>query len=550
MFKNLLIVIGLIITLFINNVRVGAEEVKEVEEAPPLKGSVSVINVKSDKIKYYPEKDQFVATGNVVINVEDKKTIIESDEVILDQTNQVIISEKNVKITKQGTVVYGDYARFDLTKDSALISQPDADLAQIKIEAKTAEVVSDDLELLQGKATFKDKNMVIPLSTGTFSGSGGNRLFQSRTNVEPRLKYDVKAKEVMVETHENYNVITLKNASISINKFPIAKVPVLQIVKDAETSRIETMFPEFGHEKEIGAYIGHGHVFLMPSGSTLKALPVFAWGDGGVGVGGMGRYMSRTNKTEVLYSTIHNRFSIHGEQDFNLISPDTIIQYGTNAFFDNGFFGEQKPQYLLEVVDNRKITEAYNCQFLLRSSAGFAEELGNFSTGKFQLQGTIANIEPIFNYKDYLRLGIESNFAISAYGTGDTYGVARIGPTIASNLGRVNLWAAYYQGGVYGKTPFFYDQYLYGKSNVVFNGNVKITKYLSMGYLTSLNLTKDNWQNEMVTENQIFAWIGPDDLKLKVGYDVERQRPVWGFDMLLGSDTSAFNFEKLKVKQR
>lgn len=84
----------------------------------------------------------------------------------------------------------------------------------------------------------------------------------------------------------------------------------------------------------------------------------------------------------------------------------------------------------------------------------------------------------------------------------------------------------------------------------MFRGSVRITKYLTLGYLSSLNLTKDNWNNEMVVENQIFAWVGPEELKFKIGYDAERERTVFGFDMLVGSETSALEFDKLKVRQK
>jgi len=546
--KKYFIIIGIIAAFLLKCACYGA--VSEKEESP-LQGSALFINLKSDKVKYLPEKDQFVATGNVSIEIPDQGVRVESEKVILDQTSQQIISEGNVKIFKRDTVINGDYARFDLTKDSVLINNPSAEMPEIRINAETAEIVSSDIELLKGKASITRQNLIIPLSSGTFRrNSGNNRFLQSTTTADPKLKYDIKAKEVVIDEYEYYNIVTLKNALIKINKYPIAKVPEMQLTKDRYDNRIETMLPEFGSRRRLGAYFGHGHVFHVHKGDTLKVLPIVAFGEGGVGFGGMGRYMSKTNRTEMLYSTLKKNVVVEGEQDLPFISGDTYLQYGTHAFIENGFFGRQDPQYIVEVVDDRKLAEAYNMRFDLRSSAGFAEEVGNFSTGKFQVQGSARTIEPLFGYGKYVDVGLDSNFSLSAYGTGDAYGVARIGPTVASNFGPVNLWAAYYQGTIHGETPFLYDRYLYGKSNVMFMGSVKITKYLTLGYLTSLNLTKDNWNKELVVENQIFAWIGPDELKFKIGYDSERERTVFGFDMLVGSETSAFEFEKLKVKQK
>lgn len=549
--KLVIILIGLIIVSQSTSVCLAA--VSEQDEATPLKGSALLIDIKSDLIRYNPEEDKFYASGNVVVDVEDQGVSIESNELVFDQANQEIISEKNVKIIKRDTIIYGDYAKFDLTKDTALIGKPNAELTQVRIDAETAEIVSGDMELLKGKVTLNQQDMVMMLSTGSFGGGSrgrGNNLAPEKAQGEPKLKYDIKAKEVILDEYDEYNIITLKNATIKINKFTIAKAPVMQLTTDKDDNRIETMLPEFGSRRQLGAYFGHGHVFHLPKGSTLKALPIVAWAEKGVGFGGMARFMSNTNRTEMLYSSLKNKVVIEGTQDLNFISPDTYLQYGSNAFIDNGFFGRQDPKYIVEVVDDRLITKAYNFAFSLRSSAGYAEEANNYSTTKFQLQGNLNNIESLISYKNHVHLGVSSNFSLAAYGTGDSQGVVRAGPTLALNLGPVNLWTAYYQGAIYGESPFLYDRYLYGKSNVMFQGTVRISKYLTLGYSSALNLTEDNWNQEMVVENQIFAWVGPDELKFKIGYDAERERTVFGFDMLVGSDSSALEFDKLKVRQK
>lgn len=579
--KYIITALALLITISNSNTVIASIENEKknanTEETSVLKGSATIISIKSDEVEYFQDKDQFVATGNVVITVEDDGTVIKSDEVIYDRAKELIISKKNVKIYKRSNVIVGDYARFDLTKQSAIISNPDTYLRQIKIDANEAIVHSKDIELLKGKATLLEKDMVLVLSAGSMGGGGKQNFFQKRPNAKPRLNYDVKAKEIIVEDKEYQKVITMRNASISLNRFKIAKIPELKMTSAEEagyltfkknketgmpslklettkkTNRIETMLPEFGHRRELGSYIGHGHVFNLPKGSTLKALPIFTFGNGEgsnvVGIGGMARYMSSSNETELLYSTLRDKFVLEGEQ--RILTPFTKIQYSAFSFIDNGFFGRQKPAYLIEVVDHRKMAEAYNMRFSLRSTAGMIErEEGNFATGRFQLQGYLNNINPIWNYKEYLTAGFDSNFHVGVYGTGDTYGVARAGPTLYSKLGPFDLWLAYYQGAIQGETPFIFDEYRYGKSNVVFNGSVRITNYLSLGYMSSLNLTKDNWEEELVTENRISIMVGPDDLKFKIGYDVERARTVFGFDIMVGSETSALEFEKLRVIQR
>ncbi len=545
------------------------------EETSPLKGSAAFINIKSDVMEYFHDKDQFVATGNVIITVEEDGTVIKSDEVIFDKLNNLIISEKNVKIIKGNTVIDGDYARFDLNKESALINNPDTYLTQIKIDSNEAIIHSGNVELLKGKVTALEEDMVLVLS----AGSGGRQtrdFLQKRPEANPKINYDVKAKEIIVEDRKDSKIITMRNASISLNRFKIAKIPelkmttsdqrgyltfkrskktglpVLKMEADKNSNRIETMLPEFGHRPDLGSYLGYGHVFNLPKGSTLKALPIFTWGSGessNIGLGGMGRFMSATNETELLYSSLKDLFVISGEQ--RIFSPNTKIQYSTFSFIENGFFGEQKPSYLLEIVDDRVIVSGYNMRFSLRSSAGLIEAAdGNYATGRYQLQGQLNNINPLWQYKENLAFGFDSNFHIAAYGSGHSYGVARIAPTVFAGTDRFNAYLAYYRGAFGGETPFFFDQYVYGKSNLFFRGSTEITSFLSLGCIVSLNLTKDNWEEELVTENQIFVWLGPSDLKFKIGYDVERERTVFGFDMVVGSETSAMEFEKLKLIQR
>ncbi len=577
MFKRIAIIILMLITATeFNSASFASVEETEAKENDLLKGSATVINIKSDEIEYFQDIDQFVATGNVVITVEDDGTVIKSDEVIYDRKNEMIISEKNVRILKRETVIDGDYARFDLTKQSAIINNPDTYLRQIKINANEAIVHSGEMDLLKGKATLLEKDMVLVLSAGSMSTSNNQNFFQKRPDIKPRINYDVKAKEIIVEEEEYRKIITMRNAQISINRFKIAKIPELKMTsadqagyitftRNKETglpsmelktvkkaNRIETMLPEFGHRREIGSYMGHGLVFNLPKGSTLKALPIFTFGNGdgsSIGVGGMARFMSSSNDTELLYSTLKDKIVLEGEQ--RILTPFTKIQYSAFSFIDNGFFGRQRPDYSIEIVDDRQLAEAYNMNLSLRSTAGMVEQYdGNFATGRFQLQGALNTIKPVWKYEDYLGLGFQSNCHLAVYGTGDTYGVARAGPSLTSNLGPFYLRVAYYQGAIQGETPFLFDEYVYGKSNFVFNGRVEVTDYLSIGYMTSLNLTEDNWEEELVTENQIYVFVGPDDLKFKIGYDVERARTVFGFDMMVGSESSALEFEKLRVIQR
>ena len=159
------------------------------------------------------------------------------------------------------------------------------------------------------------------------------------------------------------------------------------------------------------------------------------------------------------------------------------------------------------------------------------------------------NEKPLFAFKDYLTLGAISQYDIAVYGNGKTFGLLRAGPDLRSKLGPLSLRATYFQSAVYGQSAFDFDRFNSGKSNLWLVGDVKLCKYISVGYLTSLNLLKDNSNHTLQTENQFYTAIGPDDIKLKIGYDNIRKASMFGIDMLIGQGKMPVDFDKLKYTQ-
>jgi len=523
----------------------------------PLKGS-AVININSDFMDYYQEKDQIVATGNVRINVEAQETILEADKVTYDRENDLIIAEKNVKIINRKNVINGDFARIDLTQDSVLIDHPTTVISQIKIDSKTANIYpkkgdesKKDIDVSKGKANFSDKSLSYVLST-----CGAKYITDPSIVSKPvdknsesgfKNKYIIHSKKIIVNRDKDVDIITLLNSTVTINKYKIAQIPTLTLTSNKETNQVETNFPEIGRKPELGGYAGWGPLFNLPNGKTLKVVPLMTYG-GGVGVGALSRFTSDTNRSEIAYSTLRKKFVIEGEQILPF-SRNTKIQYGKNTYIENGFFGRQLPEFIIEAVDNRKLASANNFDFDLRSSAAFIQTDHRWSTGRYQLQGNLYNNAPLYNIGKHVALGASSQVGIAVYGTGDTYGVLRAGPTITASKGPLYAWLAYYQGGIYGETPILADRFYYGKSNVTFRTRYKINKFTTVGYEASLNLSKDNYDKKLLAENQIFCWFGPDDIKFRLGYDTRRKLPTFDLNMLLGSDRSTLEFDKLHVTE-
>lgn len=560
LFKKFLII--LILFFLIGFSYIGDSSAKgktSKNEAQPLKGA-AVININSDFMDYYEDKDQIVATGNVKINVEAQDTILEADKVTYDRENDLLIAEKNVKIIKKKNIINGEYARIDLTQDSVLINNLNTELTQIKVVAKTAKIYpkkgdesKKDIDVSTGKATFSDKTLNYVIST-----SGSEYITDPTIVSKPidknsetgfKQKYNIHSKKILVKRNKDVDIITLLNSTITINKYKLAQIPSLTLTTNKDTNQMETNFPEIGRKPELGGYAGWGPLFNFSTGKTLKVVPIMAYG-GGVGVGALSRFTSDTNKTEMAYSTLRKKFVIEGEQRLpflDTLNSSTKIQYGKNTYIDNGFFGEQLPEFIIEAVDNRKIASTNKFDIDLRSSAAFIQADHRWSTGRYQVQGNLYNNEPLYKLGKHTDLGVSSQAAISVYGTGNTYGVVRVGPTVTVNNGPIYAWLAYYQGGIYGETPLLSDKFYYGKSNVTLRTRYKINKFTTIGYEASLNLSKDNYDKKLLAENQIFCWFGPEDIKFRIGYDTRRSLPTFDLNMLLGSDKSNIDFDKLKI---
>lgn len=557
----------------LNNLKSFAEEISPVQEnttqeniaadtaeTKTLPARAIIVDIDSERLDYFEGKDQFVATGKAKVDIKEQNSRLEADKVTFDQVSQLIIAEGNVVITKYGKVVHGEFARIDLSKESALIDDAKTVIDRINIKSRNANVYSDHTDLLKGTALMDNNDRNIILSGGdSMNGSGLNthkNLDQNRPipDFGKKPRYRIVAKDVTIDRTTPNTKVTIKNATIYLGSRKICVAPIIQIANNKFQGYTETNMPEIGFNQQLGRFAGPGYIFSTPNGATLKLAPTFAYGaESGSSIGGglIARYVSDTNRTQFGFSTLKGKITVKGEQ--NLFGGNkTKIRYGVSDYVNNGIFGAVRPRYLMELADERKIYSGHNIELHSMESAGYAEDAQRtrFGTLKAQIQGNIVNINPLWSYKDLLELRASSQYNIAAYGTGDVFGMFKIGPNLYSHIGRLNVGATYFQGVYGGKSPFYYDKYLEGKSNFVFNTDFKVNKYINIGNYTSINLLKDNWRGQAIAINQIYTTIGPQDLKLRIGIDTVNKRSLFGFDLMLGSGYTAMDFDKLKIKQK
>jgi hypothetical protein len=64
----------------------------------------------------------------------------------------------------------------------------------------------------------------------------------------------------------------------------------------------------------------------------------------------------------------------------------------------------------------------------------------------------------------------------------------------------------------------------------------------------SLNLSQDSWNGQLIQENGFYFGIGPDDVKLNIGYDTVRQQSFVTMALHLDAKGSTIDYKKMIIK--
>ena len=108
---------------------------------------------------------------------------------------------------------------------------------------------------------------------------------------------------------------------------------------------------------------------------------------------------------------------------------------------------------------------------------------------------------------------------------------------------------AYFHSGFEDDTPLpRYDKYRYGASSVYISEIIRINKYLSVGWSGLANLSDDAPNGKVFQENRFVIAVGPDDLRIRFGYDFFRRTTFFGFDVAFDTKGTSVNYGKMVIK--
>lgn len=529
---------------------------KEVE-AQKVKTEVSL---KSDKVFYNQETNEVEAVGNVSIITMPDNNKVTAQRAIYSRPNNTIKLFGDVVLYKDGGKIVGDYMSINLADENVLINEPNADYANFKITAKEGHAFANQIVAIDGELRVVQDVKTVVESHG-FGRFYDEEIFSDLIKPDDLTKkrsddFKIRTGEIIIIPHKDHDEITFKNADLYYKKFKLATASDIQIYTDKEQNYVEANVPELGSISDFGSYVGYGKVFKMPYGGTIKVVPVLVEDDG-IGIGAIVRMRSQRNKLHAGWASSSENLVVRGKYKFN---KDLWIDYGRHAYFDEWFFGHRRPGYIAQLVYHKAYdVPDLRSNFTHRITAGYVADYAEendeqehmLGTMRFRYQAELS--KDIYQWGDteqdvWLRLQGVARAAATLYGTGHATGFVGIGPYIKS---RVNRWGSIIGININGTadaSPLLWDDYTYGKISIYLNESIKLHKYLSIGYRGMISPLKDNYKDDLITENRIYVMVGPEDTKVMVAHDTIRKHTTFDFLFLLGSDKFSTKFDKLTVK--
>ncbi len=545
------------------------------ENTPDLTGSIQQADVQKevqldcDNVQFFEDKNEVEASGNPILYFPPQGITLKADKIVYNTASNIVKAYDNVQIIKDGDTIYGDFIQINMNEETTFLDNMSADKMLMRIRAKNARSEDNKIILEKGDmkaskpyiARFKTRVLGIDVSRMVISEEDRSYLDETGNS-----KVSLDASEINVDADKVHNVITLKNADLSYNDKHLVHFDKLKIFTDKNSDYFEANYPEFGSRSNLGAFVGPGFVFKTPFGSTVKLIPFLNY-KGGIGVGGALKYRSGTNMTELMYGSSADIFVMRGKQQ---LDDNLYLQYGANSYVDDWFLGNRMAKYSAELVYNNGkriknfLGPKHDLTVKNRLSAGIMEDndisrydsknmtSSGMTTPRFRYMGELG--QNLYKYHDeealkMLSLDLVMQGSVALYGNGDTQVIGRIGPRIHTQYKYWMQDISYFISGYQDNTPMpMFDAYRYGHSNVFIREAVRVNKYLTIAYATSINLSDDAPNKKQWQENAFIFAIGPDDFKINFGYDFIRQNTYFGVNIALDTKNTSVNFDKMVIK--
>ena len=526
----------------------------------------------ADNLDFDEKTSDITATGSPVLTFPQQNVSLKADKLVYNQESNILKAFGNVEVLRDGKTIYGDFMQINMNEESALLDNMTTREGFMTIRARKSEMVGDKIILHDGKFA-SDEHYIFNLQTRMIGGNNFNNMIiddedrSSITNEVGDTAIHVKAKDIFINAKRDHDVITLKKAQINYGSRELFTWPSITAHTNKKHEYFEANYPEFGSRGKLGMFAGPGFVFDTPlqGGSTVKVLPILN-NKSGLGFGGMLKYRSATNYTDLAYGSSADVFIMRGKQ---FLDDKLFFQYGANSYMEEWFFGPRMPKYSAELIYADKtvvpstIKEGLDLNFAHRFGVGYmqnndanrhGENIAPADIGTMRTRYMAEISQSLFKYNDrenlrFLDLALVMQGSAALYGTGDTQFVGRIGPRVHTQykywMQDVGFFATAYQDN----TPIaMYDMYRYGHASVYLREALRVHKYVTLAWSGTLTLTGDSPNGDMFHENSFIIALGPDDFKINFGYDWVRQQTYFSFVIAMDTKGSSIEFDKMEIK--
>jgi len=545
-----------------------------INEDTTLKGTIQIV---ADDTEFDQEKNTFLGTGNAVAIIGGQNSKLEADMILYDQAHEEIDARGNVRITRDGQVTTGSAFKFKVNKDEYLITNPDTEINGATIIARKGYGTDEGIAFRKGTLSLPEP---IYMQRNTLIGPIGyaaevqQKMAHPDAYVPTKPSFKFTARKMVYEKYKTEGGnLTVFGGRMQMGSFGVPVPKFTANISKEENSVLFPVSPSLTNNLQIGGmHIGPKFSNAIGKKGILSWSPMVQLGgrnldgtkssDGtGVGLSGRVSYESKRMKFNLAAGSVNHLMV--GDFNYN-IRKGLRFDAGVNRFLEDGVYGFRRPRLAAELVDNHTVSKVpFLSAVKFRTSAGayqdnpqlinlnpeYAELFGGPKTSTvfnsaFKVQEQITAVtHPIVNVgndkwgvKSYIFGGV----AARGYSTGDRGALGQVGPIVDLRLNRLRLQSSYTQSAVRGSTPFVFDQFIQGQRSCSLFGDIKVSKYLTLGGGLGYNLN-----NKLFYQKSISAAIGPEDFKVLVSRDMIRGMNRVGFDLLYGAPIP---FEKLVLK--
>lgn len=534
--------------------------VKQVEAEKEAILDCEVVNYLDDEVE---------ALGRPVLRFPTQGVRIVADRITYNTATNILKAFDNVEVTKDGNTMYGDYFQININEENALMTNMKSEQMNMTIYADKANA-SDDLVVLEKGKIASERSYILRLQTRYMRVRIDNMVIPeaAKSHLEDivgHTKVKLVAKDIKINSKDEHETITVKDGNLQVGDFKGFNFKSFTVHTNKMHNYVETSLPEIGSRSRVGMFAGPGFVFEAPFGSTIKVMPLLNYKDE-LGYGGGLRYNSSTNKTDMMYGSAQDIFVLRGRQS---LDDNFMLQYGVNSYMSDWWMGHRLAKYLVEGVYMDGIRypdflgEGKHLTFRHRASFGYMKDSDRNNHGERIPSNQISTTrlkymaqlgQSLYSYHNtekrlHLDTGIMLQGSAALYGTTDTQFVGRIGPYLHTQYKYWMQDIGYFLAAYDDHTPIpRFDAFRYGRSNVYLREALRLNKYLTVAYGTSINLSGDSPNHNDIQESAFYVSVGPDDLKVNLGYDFIREQTYFSIRLALDTKGSSVEYDRMEIR--